>query len=109
MSEPLEMTGGEAERSAVDAARGRERNAELVEQNLLARAIALQVGSVDALAQLSLDEEVAEHRKLASEVAKLAHARVAAREPSRVRVVPHDAVPVDAPRHRPFELREIRR
>ena len=60
-------------RGAARAA-GVEHHAELVEEDLLAGAVGVEVGGVDHLAQLGLDEEVAEHRELHGEVADLATA-----------------------------------
>ncbi|TML63158.1 MAG: hypothetical protein E6G17_06450 [Actinobacteria bacterium] len=90
--------------AAVDGAVGRhalvvdaavERHAELVHQDLLAGAVRLDVGGVDDLAQLRLDEQMAEHAELHGEVANLVPCRLAAREPARVPVVDHDRVGVD--------------
>ena len=46
----------------------RERDAELVHQDLFSGAVTLQIRRVDALAQLGLDEEMAEDRKLDREI-----------------------------------------
>ena len=91
--QPLEVGGAEAEappstvpsvampstsRPAVEG------HAELVEEDLLAGAVGLERGGVDDLAQLRLDEEVAEHRELHGEVPHLVEGRVAGRRTSAV-------------------------
>ena len=80
---------------------GVEHDAQLVEEDLLAGAVGVEVGGVDHLAQLRLDEEVAEHRELHGEVAHLA--RASPSPPAnqlRVAVVDDDGVAGDE-RRRP--------
>ena len=80
--------------SVVVATRSRagEDDAELVEEDLLAGPVGVEVGRVDDLAELGFDEEVAEHRELLGEVADLAPGGLALGEPAGVRVVGDDAV-----------------
>jgi hypothetical protein len=72
-----------------------EHDAELVEEDLLAGAVGVEIGRVDDLPQLGLDEEVAEDRELDGEVADVLAGGLSLREPGRVRVRDHDGVVAD--------------
>src|SRR5579872_5622411 len=94
--EPFEMGAAERERAAVDAARAREDDAEFVHENLFAGAVALDIGRIEALAKLRLQEQVTEDRELHDEPLEFSRRRFTAREPLRVAIAVDDRVRVDA-------------
>jgi len=109
VSQPFKVPGRKAERSAFDAPRRSERDAQLVEKNLFTGSIALQIGRIDAFSQLGFDEEMAEYRELPGKIAQFADRCLTASEPSRVGVLAYDRVRVDGSRNRTFEVLEILR
>src|SRR5581483_2774767 len=112
--QPFEVGGGEAEAAAVDRALGaddvgvdavgRRRGArlgrpeddpQLVHEDLLARPVRLEVGGVEHLAELGLDELVTEDGELHGQVADLVAVGRAGGEPAGVGVVDHHRVVMD--------------